>query len=91
MKKSMRFFVTGSIQPVIINQFIKDNAQKLGIKGFIRNLADGRVEIFIEGTTDAIEKMAPICRRGPQHSIIRKIEEKDEKFQDFREFKVLNF
>jgi len=91
MKKSMRFFVTGSIQPVIINQFIKDNAQKLGIKGYIRNLSDGRVEIFIEGTTDAIEKMAPICRRGPQHSIIRKIEEKDEKFQDFREFKVLNF
>jgi len=36
-----------------------------------------------------VEKMIPICKRGPKHSLIRKIEEKEERFQDFKEFKVL--
>lgn len=87
----MRFFITGSVHPMFFNRFIQDNAQKLGIKGFVRNREDGRIEIFIEGQTDAVEKMAPLCRRGPQHSLIRNVEEREEKFQDFRDFKVLSF
>jgi len=89
MKKSMRFFITGSLQPVFFNKFVKDNADNLGIKGFVRNMDDGRMEIFIEGDIDSVQKMMPICRRGPEHSLIRKIEEKDERFQGFSEFKVL--
>ncbi|MCH7568520.1 MAG: acylphosphatase [Nanoarchaeota archaeon] len=91
MKKSMRLFITGSVQPFFFNKFIKDNADKLGIRGFIRSLEDKRIEIFIEGNTDSVNKMAPLCKRGPQHSIIRKVEERDEKFQDFKDFKVLKF
>ena len=87
----MRLFITGSIQLVFFNQFIKENAEKLNIKGFIRKLEDGRIEIFIEGDANSIEKMVPLCRRGSPHSVIRKIEEKDEKFQDFKDFRVFNF
>jgi acylphosphatase len=91
MKKSLKFSISGSIQPVFYNRFIKDNADRLGVKGFVRDLKNGKAEIFIEGSTEAIEKMAPICRRGPQHSLIREIQEKEEKFQDFKDFKILNF
>ena len=91
MKKSKRFLITGSVQPVFFNQFIKENAEKLGIKGFVRKLEDGKIEVFIEGSIEAIEKMAPICRRGPSHSMIRKVEEKEEKFQDFKDFRILSF
>jgi acylphosphatase len=91
MKKSMRFFVQGSIQPRLFNQFIKENADKLQVKGFVRNREDGRSEIFIEGNHDAVEQMAPLCRRGPQHSIIRSVDEKEERFQDFKDFRILNF
>ncbi|PIN90748.1 acylphosphatase [Candidatus Pacearchaeota archaeon CG10_big_fil_rev_8_21_14_0_10_34_76] len=89
MKKSMRFFVTGSVQPVFFNGFIKNNADKLGVNGFIRSLEDGRIEIFIEGNIDAVYKMAPLCKRGPEHSIIRKVEEREERYQGFEGFKVL--
>jgi len=91
MKKSKRFFITGSVQPLFFNKFVKDNADKLGIKGFLRNLEDGRIEIFVEGNTDNVESMSQICRRGSEHSQIRNVEEKDEKFQDFKDFKVLRF
>ena len=76
---------------MIFNNFIRDNAERLGVKGFVRHLEDGRMEVFIEGDTESVEKMAPLCRRGPQHSMIKNVEEKEERFQDFKEFKVLSF
>ena len=91
MKKSMRFYVSGSIQPVIFNRFIKENADKLKVRGFIRNLQDGRSEIFIEGSTESITKMAPLCRKGHKHSLIKNIEEKEERYQGFPDFRIIGF
>jgi acylphosphatase len=89
MKKSIRLYITGSVQGIFFRQFIKDHANKNNIKGYVRNLEDGRVEIFIEGNTEEVENMAQICKRGPNHAQIRKVEEKKESFQDFKEFKIL--
>ncbi len=91
MKKSIRLNINGSIQPVFFNRFIKENADKLGLKGYVRNVGDGNAEIFIEGNSDSVEAMIPICKKGPQHSMIRNIQEKEEKYQGFTEFKVMNF
>lgn len=91
MKKSIRLFITGSLQPTFFNQFVKENADKLGIKGFVRKREDNRIEIFLEGPIDMVKQMIPLCERGPQHSLIRNVEQKDEKFQDFRDFRILNF
>jgi acylphosphatase len=88
MKKSVRIFVAGSVQPLFFNQFIKDNADKLGVRGFVRKLEDGRIEIFVEGDMDSVNKMIPICKRGPPHSMIKSAEEKEERFQDFKDFKI---
>lgn len=90
MKKSIRLYITGTVQGVFFRGFIKENAEKLGIKGFVRNLEDGRVEVFIEGNPEEIRKMIEICKKGPKHSEIRSVEEKEEKFQDFKQFKVLH-
>lgn len=89
MKKSKRFFITGSLQPVLFNAYIKENADRLGVKGFVRTLEDKRIEIFFEGNIDAVEQMAAICRRGSEHSMIRNVEERDSSFQGFGDFKVL--
>lgn len=89
MKKSLRLFITGSVQGIFFRQFIKEHADKNSVKGYIRNLEDGRIEIFLEGDSENVEAMSSICKRGPQHAHIRKIEEKPEIFQDFKEFKIL--
>ena len=91
MKKSMRFFITGSVQPIFFNRFIKDSADELGVKGFVRKLADGRMEIFAEGDSDAVEKMSEVCNKGPPHSFIRSVDEKEEKFQDLKDFRIISF
>nr|AQS29465.1 hypothetical protein [uncultured archaeon]AQS29493.1 hypothetical protein [uncultured archaeon] len=91
MKKSKRIFLTGSIQDHFFKQFIKENADRHSVRGFLRKLDDGRVEIFLEGDHEKVNAMSEICKRGPLHSNIRKVEERDEHFQDFKEFKIFNF
>ncbi len=90
MKKSVRVYIQGTVQGVFFRGFIKENAEKLNVKGFCRNLEDGRVEVFIEGQVDDVNKMIEVCKKGPKHSQIRNVEVKAEKFQDFKSFKVLH-
>lgn len=91
MKKSIRLTIQGSIQPVFFNRFIRENAEKFGIKGFVRNTGDGRVEVFAEGNIDDVKNMIVACKTGPQHAMIRSTEEREETFQGFRDFKVMDF
>ncbi len=90
MKKSVRLYITGTVQGVFFRAFIKENAERYNVKGFVRNLEDGRLEVFLEGNSDEVNKMIDLCKHGPKHSQIRKVEEKPEKFQDFKAFKVLH-
>lgn len=86
----MRLYITGTVQGVFFRAFVKENAERYNVKGFVRNLEDGRLEIFLEGNSDDVNKMVELCKKGPKHSQIRKVEEKPEKFQDFKAFKVLH-
>ena len=91
MKKSVRVYINGSVQGVFFRAFIKENAEKYNVKGFTRNLEDGRIEVFLEGNINDVNKMIELCKIGPKHAQIRDIQIKPEKFQGFRNFKVLHF
>jgi acylphosphatase len=91
MKKSVRLYITGSLQSMFFKEFIKTNAAANNVKGFLRALEDGRIEIFLEGDREKVENMVSVCSRGPKYAQIRNVEQKEEKFQDFKEFKILNF
>jgi len=90
MKKSVRVYITGTVQGIFFRAFVKENAERQNVKGFVRNLDDGRVEIFLEGDSDNVNKMIELCQKGPRHSQIRNVEIKPERFQDFKVFKVLH-
>lgn len=90
MKKSMRLYVEGTVQGVFYRAFVKENAERHNVKGFVRNLEDGRIEVFVEGDNGDVDKVIGLIKKGPKHSDIRKVEEKSEKFQDFKTFKILH-
>lgn len=90
MKKSVRLYVKGLVQGIFFRIFIKENAEKNNVRGFVRNLEDGRMEIFLEGVIGDVNKMIEICEKGPKHSQIKNVEIKPETFQDFKEFKILH-
>ncbi|MBW6442422.1 acylphosphatase [Patescibacteria group bacterium] len=90
MKKSVRLYIEGIVQGLFFRSFIKENAERYNVKGFVRNLEDGRVEVFLEGGIDDVNKMIELSKKGPKHSQVKKVQLKPERFQDFKSFKILH-
>ena len=91
MKKAIRLYIYGTVQGVFFRTFIKKNAELLSLKGYVRNKEDGSLEIWVEGNSEGVDKMIEICKKGPEHSIIKRLDIVEEKMQDLKEFKVLRF
>ena len=79
-------FVSGRVQGVFFRQSTQLQAQNLGVKGWARNLSDGRVEAVFEGDKSAVQKLIDYCRHGPTVAKVENIEINYEKYKD--EFSV---
>lgn len=82
--------LTGTVQPMFFHPYIKKEAEALNIRGFVRTLEDKRIEVFIEGDINAVEAMIPKCKTGPYNTKIKSTEDKEERFQDLKDFRILN-
>ena len=90
MKKGAKLTIQGTVQGVLYRQFAKENADNLKLKGFVRNLTDGNVEVIVEGEKDNIDRLEKILLKGPEHSQIRNIDREEKKWSgEFKIFKVL--
>ena len=92
MRKAMRFIVQGTVQGVFFRRFVKENADKLSLKGFVRNLTTGDIEIVVEGEGEAIERFERFIAKGPEHAYIRHVQSTERKWTgEFDGFKILKF
>jgi len=57
--------VSGRVQGVFFRATTRDEAREAGVDGWVRNLADGRVEAVFEGARSAVESMVEFCGEGP--------------------------
>lgn len=90
MKKAAKITIRGNVQGVFFRNYIKEQAESLELKGFVRNLEGGNVELFVEGEIDNVDKMHELCKQGPKHAVIKEVELKESEFQDFQDFKILH-
>lgn len=89
--KTLRIYISGTVQGVFFRRFVKQEADKLSLKGFVRNMDNGRVEVVIEGRDENVNEMLARCRKGSPHSEVRDIETHELKHQGFEEFKITSF
>ncbi len=75
MKVARRFFISGEVQGVGYRFFAQRIAARHQVVGYVRNLADGRVEVLAEGSRDSIESFKNDLATGPQFSRVEHIEE----------------
>jgi acylphosphatase len=62
---TVRFLVTGRVQGVGFRWFVVKEARALDLAGYVRNLADGSVEVIASGEGAALERLAAALARGP--------------------------
>lgn len=65
MRAAARFLVRGKVQGVWFRASTREVALRLGLRGYARNLVDGRVEVLAAGDAPAIEALASWLRHGP--------------------------
>jgi len=71
---SLRLRVEGFVQAVGYRNFIIEEATRLALDGWVRNRADGTVEILVCGETKAVEALVAASMRGPAGSNVKNVE-----------------
>lgn len=61
---TVNLIVKGKVQGVFFRAEAKKSADKLGVKGWIKNREDGNVEIMAKGSEDALDAFISWCRKG---------------------------
>ena len=87
--KTLKLFVSGIVQGVFFRKSVEDKAKELGLKGFVRNLDDGRVEIVVEGKDENVNEMVKACKQGLPHSEVKNVTTEEIKHQGFSGFRIL--
>ncbi|HEX6280265.1 MAG TPA: acylphosphatase [Pyrinomonadaceae bacterium] len=83
-----RFFVSGMVQGVGFRYFVQRSAATHQVKGFVRNLPDGRVEAFAQGSQKDVNEFRDDLGTGPRFSKVEHVEEivedVDDRYSTFR-------
>ncbi len=81
--------VHGFVQGVWFRQSTKDTAERLGVRGWVRNLPDGSVEAVFEGEKKKVEEIVAWCHRGPSGAQVSSVEIAWEQYRDeFHRFDI---
>lgn len=88
---TLKILVSGVVQGVGFRYFTRQQAQRLGLKGRATNLADGRVEVVMEGEEALVAKMLDWLKSGPSSARVEHLEclpcpEEQGTFTDFRAY-----
>jgi acylphosphatase len=88
MKKSAHVFISGNVQGVGYRYFVKRWAKTYGVKGWVRNMDDGRVEGLFQGEVEGVEKLIEKCKEGPFLAKVEDVVARWEEGEEFLEFLV---
>ncbi|NYT06147.1 MAG: acylphosphatase [Methanomicrobiales archaeon] len=90
MPVAAHVFITGRVQGVYFRDGTQERAQRHGVTGWVRNLADGRVEAVFEGDESAVAAMIAFCRRGPAYARVDQVVIAYRRYSGaFQEFTIL--
>jgi len=65
-----RYYVSGIVQGVGYRYFAQRTALLLGVAGYVKNLRDGRVEVYAVGATDSLSSLRTELERGPHAATV---------------------
>jgi acylphosphatase len=70
----VRAVVHGRVQMVGFRMFVIRHAGDAGLSGSVRNLADGTVEVILEGPAGSVERVVDLLHQGPSHALVERVD-----------------
>jgi acylphosphatase len=88
--RRIRLKIEGRVQGVFFRASAAEAAIRLGVKGWVKNLRDGSVEIMAEGKKEELDAFIAWCRQGPPRAQVENVHVRQETFLgEFRDFRVV--
>lgn len=87
--KTLRVKVSGTVQGILYRKHLEELGNKVGVRGLIHMLEDGRIELLIEGKDEKVLEMLNLVKQGEKHVEIRNVEVSEIKHQGFVGFKEM--
>jgi acylphosphatase len=88
-KVRKHIYISGRVQGVGFRANARQKAQSIGVKGWIKNLFDGRVEAVVEGDKETVSQMMKFLKRGPSFANVTDVEIENENYSgDFNNFSI---
>jgi acylphosphatase len=88
--KQIHILISGDVQGVFFRVSTRELADKLGIKGWVRNREDGKVEILAQGDDKKLDKLIDFSKKGPIGAIVNNIVVKEENIKEkFNSFEIM--
>jgi acylphosphatase len=78
----------GRVQGVFFRDTVRRAAESAGVAGWARNRGDGTVEAVFEGPGEAVERLVELCRSGPGHADVSRLDVSDEAPEGLSGFSV---
>ncbi len=86
--KTNQILISGKVQGVYFRASAKQQAQNLGVVGYVKNQQDGTVLLEVEGDDDAVGQMVTWCKQGPALARVKDVEVKQELAKNFVSFDI---
>ena len=88
MDQTFHFQASGRVQGVFFRQSTKAQADLFGLRGWVRNLPDGRVEGMAQGSAPALDSLRVWLMRGPPLAQVLHLEWEPAETGEFRAFEI---
>ena len=80
--------VSGRVQGVAFRWYAQEKAAELEISGWVRNLADGRVEMWVEAEGERVAAMVSWLRQGPPTAHVTGVDVRERDPEGFEAFEI---
>ena len=81
--------VSGKVQGVFFRSFAKEKADLFGIRGYAKNLENGKLEICAVGSTNLLDRLVDYIKKGPSGAEVTDVMVKERTDKPFRLFEIL--
>ncbi len=89
-KVAAKVYIEGFVQGIGFRQYVYRKSQECGVRGYVRNLRDGRVQVYAEGDQGTMDNFLMLLRRGPVGARVKSMQVLQAPYTgQYKEFSIL--